>query len=166
MSWIPDILQTYRFPGWVVRRRIGNAKREDRALATLIAACVLMFVAQWPRLSHEAFVDNSIALEARLAGALFGWILVAPLAMYFLASVSHALLRLAGSDAGGYDARMALFWAFLAAAPLWLLSGLVYGFFGHTVISTTASAIAFGGFLVIWASALAEVFRHRETEAI
>lgn len=146
-----------------MRQRIGTAKREDRALATLMAACILVFIAQWPRLSREAIIDTSIAFEARMAGALFGWVLVAPLVMYVLASVSHALLTLAGSDASGYDARMALFWAFFAATPIWLLSGLVYGFFGKSAASTIATAIAFCVFLVIWAVALAEVGRRRES---
>ena len=33
-------------------------------------ACALIFVAQWPRLSRAAFLDPSIELNARLAGAL------------------------------------------------------------------------------------------------
>ncbi|MGI9391024.1 MAG: YIP1 family protein [Boseongicola sp.] len=159
MSWVPDILRKYIAPGWVLRQRIGIAKREDRALATLMAACILMFVAQWPRLSNEAVVDPNISIEARLAGALFGWMLLAPLAMYILASISQTFLRLLGGKASGYDARMALFWALLAAAPIWLLSGLVYGFVGHSAVSTVASAIALVVFLVIWAGTLAEIVR-------
>ena len=166
MSLVLDILRTYRTPRLVLRERIGAKVREDRALATLMAACVLMFVAQWPRLSREAFVDDSIALEARMTGALFGWVLVAPLVMYFLASLSHAALRLAGSDVSGYDARMALFWAFLATSPLWLLSGLVSGFLGQTVASAIVSAVAFGGFLIFWTSGLAEISSRRQTGVV
>ncbi len=156
-----DILRTYHAPRRTLRHRIGATVREDRALATLMAACVFMFVAQWPRLSREAMINDSIALEARLAAALFGWVLVAPLVMYFLALVSHMFLRLAGNDASGYDTRMALFWAFLAAVPLWLLSGLVIGFMGQTIASTIASVIAFGGFLVFWAAGIAELLSRR-----
>ncbi|MGI9394234.1 MAG: YIP1 family protein [Boseongicola sp.] len=165
MSWVPDILRTYRAPGRVLRERIGTAKREDRAFATLMVACTLMFVAQWPRLSQEALVDTNIPFEARLAGALFGWVLLAPLGMYLLASISHAFLKLVGGSANGYDARMALFWSLLAAAPIWLLSGLVFGFLGISGVSTFASAIALAVFLVIWTCALAEIGRFTNSGA-
>ena len=161
-----DILRTYHAPRRVLRHRIGTTVREDRALAALMAACVFMFVAQWPRLLREALIDDSIALEARLAGALFGWVLVAPLVMYCLAFVSLLFLRLAGSDASGYDTRMALFWAFLAAVPLWLLSGLVSGFLGQTVASTITSVIAFGGFLIFWAAGVVELLSRREAGVV
>ena len=156
-----DILRTYREPRLVLRRCVGTTAREDRGLATLMAACVTMFVAQLPRLSREAFVDDSIALEARLAGALFGWVLVAPLVCYVLAMISHAALRSAGRDSSGFGARTALFWAFLAAAPLWLISGLVSGFLGQTITASVFGLIAFAGFLVFWATGLAEVGSRR-----
>jgi len=166
LSLVLDILRSYRTPRRVLRERIGTNVREDRALATLIAACVLIFVAQWPRLSREAFVDDSIALDALMTGALFGWVLVAPLAMYFLALISHAALKLAGSDASGYDARMALFWAFLASSPLWLLTGLASGFLGETVASAIVGVAAFGGFLALWASGLAEISGRQKTGVV
>ena len=166
MSLVLDILRTYRAPRSVLRRRIGPAVREDRALATLMAACVLMFVAQWPRLAREAFFDASITLEARLAGALFGWLLVAPLALYVLALVSHGALRLAGSEARGYDTRMALFWAFLATAPLWLLSGLASGYLGSSLPAAVVSLAAFGAFVAFWVMGLAEIFGRRQTGVI
>ena len=77
MSIVLDILRTYRAPREVARRRIGNTAREDRAIAVLMGACLLIFVAQWPRLALETHVDDSISLEARMAGALFGWLFVA-----------------------------------------------------------------------------------------
>ena len=57
-----DILRSYRTPRRVLRERIGTKAREDRAFATLMAGCVLTFVAQWPRLSREAFFDEGSAL--------------------------------------------------------------------------------------------------------
>jgi hypothetical protein len=166
LSLVLDIVRSYRTPRRVLRERIGTTVREDRALATLFAACALMFVAQWPRLSREAFVDDSIALEVRMTGALFGWMLVAPLAMYFLALLSQAAVRLAGRDASGYDARMALFWAFLASSPLWLLTGLASGFLGQTVASAIVGAAAFSGFLVLWASGISEISGRQETGVV
>ena len=157
-----DILRTYRAPRCVFRRRIGREAREDRAFATLISACVLMFLAQWPRLSREAHFDASIDFEARMAGALFGWVIVAPLVMYGLAFVSHSALRFARSDISGYSTRMALFWAFLASTPLWLLSGLLIGYVGSSTVASIVGVIAFVGFILFWMSGLAEAVRHVE----
>lgn len=163
MSVVLDILRTYRAPRTVLRQRIGVTAREDRALATLMAGCVLTFVAQWPRLSREAFLDDGIALEARMAGALFGWVLVVPLVLYALALISQGALRLAGSDVSGYEARMALFWAFFAATPMWLLSGLASGFLGKSIVTSTVGLIAFVSFLLFWANGLAEVRSDRKS---
>ena len=54
MSVALDILRTFRAPRAVLRKRIASGAREDRALAILMGACLLIFVAQWPRLSREA----------------------------------------------------------------------------------------------------------------
>jgi len=119
----------------------------------------MMFVAQWPRLSRLAYEDPSIPLEARLAGALFGWLFVAPLAFYAIAAASHSIARLFGGRASWYEARMALFWALLAASPLWLLTGLVAGFIGHGPAFTLTGSIAGLAFLGIWGAGLFEVER-------
>lgn len=123
MSVVLDIVRTYRAPREVQARRIAGEPREDRALAILLAACALIFVAQWPRLSREAFLDPSIGLDARMAGALFAWILIMPLVFYALSIVLTLFLRVPG-----HAVRMALFWALLASTPLWLLAGLLAGF--------------------------------------
>jgi hypothetical protein len=123
MSVVLDILRTYRAPRDVQARRIAAGPREDRALAILLAACALIFVAQWPRLSREAFLDPSIGLDARMAGALFAWILIMPLVFYALSIILTLILRVPG-----HAVRMALFWALLASTPLWLLAGLLAGF--------------------------------------
>ena len=51
MPVVPDILRTWRDPRGVIRDRLSAGVREDRALATVMGACALMFVAQWPRLA-------------------------------------------------------------------------------------------------------------------
>lgn len=155
MSVTDDILRSYRAPREVLRRRIAGAG-EDRALALLMAACLVMFVAQWPYLARLAFEDRSVPLEARLAGALMGWLFIVPLAAYAVAAVTCVLARLAGSPITGFGARMALFWALLAASPLWLLNGLVAGLVGPGPALTMAASAAGLAFLVIWGAGLRE----------
>ena len=53
-----DIVATYRGPGRVVRRLMAAGQREDRVLATLMAGCVVTYVAQWPRLARQAHVTG------------------------------------------------------------------------------------------------------------
>ena len=141
MSVVLDILRTYRAPREVQARRMAGAPREDRALAVLLAGCAVIFIAQWPRLARESHLDAGVDLEARLAGALFAWLMIMPLVFYVLAFVLHLILRGIGHAVSGYAVRMALFWAVLAAAPLWLLSGLLAGFApgpGFAIVSTAA----------------------------
>ena len=128
MSIVADILRTYRAPRAVQARRMGGEPREDRLLACLLAACALIYVAQWPRLAREAWIDPSVGLDARLAGALFSWLMVMPLVFYALALLLAFLLRLVRSDVAGYECRAAVFWALLASTPLWLFAGLLGGF--------------------------------------
>ncbi len=124
-----DIVATYRGPRPVMRRLLSMGVREDRALAILMAGCVIVFVGQWPRLAREAHLSGQ-ELNPLLGGALMGWVFLAPLIFYALALLSHLLARVLGGKGTGFGARMALFWSFLAASPLILLHGLVAGFIG------------------------------------
>ena len=124
-----DIVATYRGPGRVVLRLLGMGVREDRALAILMAGCLVMFVAQWPRLAREAHLTGQ-ELNSLLGGALMGWIFIAPLMLYGIAFVSHLAMKILGAQLSGFEARLVLFWAFLAASPVILLHGLVAGFIG------------------------------------
>ncbi|MBC7133815.1 MAG: YIP1 family protein [Roseovarius sp.] len=150
-----DIVATYRGPRRVVRRLLAMGVREDRALALLMAGCALVFVAQWPRLAREAHLSGA-ELAPMLGGALLGWIVIAPLAFYLLAGLGWALGRLLGGRVTGFGARIALFWAFLAAAPVLLLHGLVAGFVGPGPGLTAVGAIWCGVFLWFWLSGLRE----------
>ena len=166
MSVALDILRTYRAPRQVLRGRVSGPAREDRALAVLMGGCVLMFAAQWPRLSREAFLDDSIGLQALLAGALFGWVLIAPLFFYCLALLTIWSLKLAGSVATGFEIRMALFWALLASCPMWLLTGLMAGFIGPGGVTTGVGVLAFAAFLVFWVAGTTEVATYRSESRV
>ena len=157
MSIALDIVRTYRTPRDVLRRRIGSTEREDRALAILMGACFLIFVAQWPRLSREAFLDDTMEINGLMAGALFGWVIIAPLFFYTLALLVHWGLVAFRRPSTGYMSRVALFWALLAAAPMWLLSGLLTGFIGETPATSMVAVLALGSFLVFWGSGIVEI---------
>jgi hypothetical protein len=75
---------------------------------------------------------------------------------YLLAFISQLIARLIGGRVTGYGARIALFWAFLAAAPVLLLHGLVAGFIGPGAGMTIIGAIWCGVFLWFWLSGLRE----------
>lgn len=159
MSVTRDIVASYRDPRGVIRRRTAGPPREDRALVTVMLACGLIFVAQWPRLVREATLSGEVPLEALLGGALLGWLFVAPLVLYALAGLAHLLARLMGGRGRGFDARMALFWALLAATPLWLLQGLTAGFVGPGAALAVVGAVALTVFLVFWGVMMHEVER-------
>ena len=161
MSIVRDIVRTYRAPRQVQARRLSGGVREDRALAVLMGACVLIFVAQWPRLSREAFLDPSIAFDARLAGALFGWIMVMPLVFYALAMFVQLLLRVLGVTGAGFASRAVLFWALLASTPLWLLAGLAAGFVGSGVGLTIMGVAALGAFVIFWMAGVSVILAQR-----
>lgn len=150
MSVVLDIVRTYRSPRKVMTRRVGMRPREDRALAVLMGACVLIFVAQWPRLAREAYLDDAIGFDALLAGALFAWLMMAPLLFYVIALAVQGVLRLVRRTASGYAVRMMLFWGLLAATPLFLLTGLTAGFVGEGVALSVVSALSLAALLVFW----------------
>ncbi len=162
MALAGDIVASYRRPGHVLRRRMGAPDRaEGRALVTCMLACGLIFVAQWPRLSRESYLTGQ-DLNMLLGGALLGWIFIAPLILYAVAGLSHAVVRRLGGRASYTEARMALFWALLAATPLWLLWGLLAGFSGPGPALDAVGIAALLAFVLIWAMGLRHVERGEE----
>lgn len=153
MAVTTEILATYRGPGRVMSRLMSDGPREDRALAILLGACVVMFIARWPSISREAFLAGEDP-QARMAGALFGVIFILPLLCYTLALFSRGIIYLFGGRATGYTSRLALFWALLAASPLTLLAGLVAGFIGPGLELTITGALWFAVFLWFWFAGL------------
>lgn len=153
-----DIAATYLRPTRVVRRLLDMGQREDRALIFLMVACVIVFVAQMPRLSREAFLSGQ-ELNMLMGGALLGWLFLAPLMFYGLAALSHIIARLLGGKGSWYGARLALFWAFLASTPLLLLRGLVAGFIGPGVQMQMVGLVWLVMFLWFWMSGLRQAER-------
>lgn len=155
MAITRDIAATYRGPGGVIRRLLMVGPREDRALAILMAGCAMMFIGDWPRLAREAYLTGR-ELNPLLGGALFGWIVIAPLILYVIALVSHWIARVFRGRGTGYGARLALFWALLAASPLVLLRGLVAGFIGAGPGLTAIEVIWLVAFGTFWGFGLKE----------
>jgi hypothetical protein len=154
MAVSDDILRSYRAPGAVVARILASGRREDRALAILIGAGLLIFIGQWPGAARAAHLDPAVPLQARLSGALMATLFILPLAAYLLAGLSHLAARAMGGRGSFYSARVALFWALLAVAPLMLLHGLVAGFIGPGPGLTLVGTIVFAAFLWIWIAGL------------
>lgn len=159
MSVTIDMLRSWRDPRGVLRARLAQGVREDRALATVMGACFLIFVAQWPRLSREAFEDPTVPLDARMGGALLGIVFLLPLLLYVVAAASHLAARLLGGKGTWFSARLALFWALLATAPAMLFSGLVAGFVGPGAASLIVGLLVLAGFLYLWLNMLIEAQR-------
>lgn len=155
-----DILATYRGPGRVIDRLLEMGQREDRALAILMAGCSMVFVAQMPRLAREAHLTGQ-ELNMLLGGALLGWVVIAPLIFYVIAAASHVMAKLFGGRGEWYGARLALFWALLAASPLLLLQGLVAGFIGPGTELKIVGGLWVAVFSWFWISGLRQAERSR-----
>lgn len=154
MSITLRILKSWRAPRQVMRAMLAAGPREDRALATLMAACVVLFIAQWPALSRAAHFDPAIPLEARMSGALMATLFIVPLLAYGLAALTRLVARVMGGRGTWYSTRLALFWSLLAIAPLVLLQGLVIGFIGPGPAATLVGLVVLAGFLFQWVNAL------------
>ena len=149
MSLSNDIFRAWARPAEVMRAQLAKGRREDRALMLLMAACLLIFVAQLPRLAREAHLTGQ-DLQMLMGGTLLAWIFVAPLLLYVIALLARGIARLLGGRGTAYGARLALFWALLASTPLILLHGLVGGFIGPGPAKTAVGLIWTAVFLWFW----------------
>lgn len=144
-----DMVAMWRRPAAVMRRHLAAGRREDRALAFLMGGCLLVFVAQLPRLSRVAYQTG--AEFAQLASyELLAWMMLWPLAFYGLAALGWVVARATGSQLSAYDGRLALFWAHLAATPAALLYGLLAGFNGFTTGTHVVGAAWIAALLTFW----------------
>ena len=164
MSVTLRILSTYRDPRGVMRGHLAAGPREDRALAVLLVACGMFFIAQWPGLARSAHLDAAVPLDARLGGALMGTLFLVPPIAYALAAVTHLAARVMGGRGTWFGARMALFWSMLAVSPLMLFHGLLAGFAGPGTAVTAVVLVVGAVFLFLWGAALTEAERggHRQ----
>ena len=127
MSILGDIVGTYRNPARVMVRRLTHST-EAKALMTLMAACVLIFVSTWPKLARNAHVNPDIPFEAWISGSLMVWVFFAPLLAYGVCGLIWLAIRAAGRPPSGLAIRVTFFWSLLAATPLWLGYGIASGF--------------------------------------
>jgi len=162
MAVTSDMVRTWRKPRDVMRRLLDQGQREDRALAVLMAACIIIFVAQWPRLSRKA-AGFDIApgapipeLSQLVAYEFLGWLMVWPLMFYAIGGVSHVIAKLLGGQGTWYSSRLALFWSLLATTPAALLYGLMAGFLGNVAGTSLVGAFWLAAFAVIWLQTLRE----------
>jgi hypothetical protein len=154
MTVVADIVALWRRPRATFRAKLAQGPREDRALAVLMGACALFFVAQWPIHARAAHLDPSVPLDARLGGALMANILLLPLIGYGLAALSHLAVRALGGQGAHWAARLALFWAMLATAPLMLVYGAVAGLAGPGPAPGTLGLSVFLAFGWLWMTLL------------
>ncbi len=162
MAVTTDIVRTWRGPRAVMRDLLAQGAREDRALAYLMAACIIIFIAQWPRLSRLAagFDGNggdAPELSQLMAYEFLGWLMVWPLMFYVIAAVAHVIAKIFGGQGTGYGARLALFWSLLATTPAALLYGMMAGFLGPVAGTNLVGAFWLLSFLVIWFQCQREV---------
>lgn len=148
-----NIFSSYRAPGAVLETLLAGGAREDRALALCMGGCVAMFVAQWPPLARQAYLSGE-ELQMLLGGTLMGVVFILPLVLYALAGLSRLVARLLGGQGTGYGARLALFWALVAATPLILLHGLVAGFVGPGPAKSLVGLLWLLAFGWIWIGGL------------
>lgn len=149
MAATRDIVATYRGPSRVVRRLLDAGPREDRALIYLMVGCLMVFVAQTPRLAREAFVTDG-NLQMLLGASLLAWLFIAPLLLYGLGALTYVIAKPFRRQITSYGARVALFWALLASSPIILLWGLTAGFVGPGIEMSGVGFVWFAVFIWFW----------------
>ena len=165
MALTVDIVRTWRAPRAVIRGLLNQGRREDRAVAFVMIACFLIFVAQWPRLKRiDAGFELSpwppeVDFEGMRTYTFYALVVMLPLVMYGLAAVAHLIARVMGGQGSWYSARLSLFWALLSTTPLLLLHGLVRGFIGPGTQSILVGIVWAAVFGYIWMQCMFETER-------
>lgn len=148
MPVVADIARSWRGrAGVVVAEWLGQGRQEPRALAVLMAGSALVWLAQWPRIRRDT-MEGEIEFVQQVAYDLLIWVMLMPLVLYGLAALVGAIAR-----RDRYHARVALFWAWLAAAPAALVAGLGAGFADPSRLTTPAGLVWVAGFL-LWVAAV------------
>lgn len=166
MGVAADIGRSLRHgPRAVVREQLAHGPNEARALAFLMIGCALVFVAQWPRLMREAQLTGD-DFTRLVAYALLAWLTIWPLAFYALAGLTHAISRALGGQGTPFGARLAMFWSWLAAAPLGLLTGVLAGFTGASILTNLAGILWMAVFVAFWWQSHREAARAPQAHGI
>jgi hypothetical protein len=153
-----DITASYRRPGQVLREKLAQAPSEARALAYLMGACGVMFIASWPKIARDTYMADPErwaaaggafreAVQPAIGGALMGTLIFLPLLFYGLALLVQGVASLSQPAVPGHDVRLVVFWALLAATPLAILNGMVAGFIGPGPVLTGVGALWLGAFV-------------------
>lgn len=150
MGVAADIVRSYRQgPLPVFREHLGRGPIEARSLAFLMIGSLLVFVGQWPR--HARTVQTAGDEFARLvAYDVLAWLVIWPLAFYLLAWVVHLVSRMTGGQGTPATSRLAMFWSWLVAAPLGMLTGLLAGVTGASVLTNLAGILWIAIFAAFW----------------
>ena len=159
MAVTTDIVRTWRTPRVVMRELLSHGQREDRAIAYVMVACLIVYVAQWPRLKRaEQFElygpDGASDFQMNAGITFFAMIIVWPLLLYCIAAISHLIAKIFRAKGTHYSARLALFWALLATTPVLLLHGLTFGLIGPGPAANLVGGVWVIAFGVIWGQCL------------
>ncbi|PTV94985.1 hypothetical protein C8J27_106254 [Rhodobacter aestuarii] len=149
MAAVDDIWRSYRSPRKVVRQHFSRARSEPRLFTLLVAAMIVIFTAQWPRLARQQFENPDVPMAGLMLGTAMALAAVTPF-IYLLAWLVTQALRLVGGRGDGYGGRLALFWALLSVSPLMLLQGLVTGMIGPGLQANVIGGIVFAVFVLFW----------------
>ncbi|MEM7437983.1 MAG: hypothetical protein AAF393_00180 [Pseudomonadota bacterium] len=124
MSLLTNIARAYRAPRQALASELAQLA-EPRTLMIGMLFCLLTFVSRMPEIAAVSFAegDDAETRNGRYGAMFVSTVLFAPLMMYFIAWVAHAVLRLIGGQATWAEARLAFFWAALVTVPLVLISG-------------------------------------------
>jgi hypothetical protein len=151
-------------------RRLADPPREARLVGWAFLAGLIGFVAGLPSVGPQAAtLDTPDAMTAVLAGRLFAALFVFPLMLYLVAALSHLVARAFGGRGSFGSARLALFWAVIAALPILVASGVATALLrlagggmaaALAGLVSTLSALAFAW---IWGASLAEAEGFRRT---
>ena len=136
-------------PAPAMRDHLARGVVEARSLAFLMLGCLLVFVGQWPRLMRRAEAEGE-EFARLVAYDLLGWMVIWPLAFYAVAGLTQVVSRATGGQGSPGTARLALFWSWLAAAPLGLLTGLLAGLTGNGLVTNLAGILWIATFAAFW----------------
>lgn len=170
---VDGIVRTWAAPRRAMAERMAAGLTESWALADLMLACGLLFVASLPGARREAAALAGATGEpmvAAVAAHAFAWIAVAPLAAYGIAALIHLVARVFGAPAGFLPARTALFAAMLAGTPIALgmalLNVLVDAVPGLLPVVGLLGYASLAGWIWLFSASLAEAEGFRATSRV